>query len=123
MLKNVQFIEGEHMKKNLVALMAVGVILVNGAIAQAESISLAPELSIYSNSSLSSSTFGTKAVTQRGCKVGKSTCKNYLGIVKKGSCGIGESMKNGNLSVLKYVDVINNGWFFNRTTTINAYGD
>lgn len=115
--------KGKSMKKNLLALMAVGVLLVNGAMAQAESITPGPELSIYANNSLSSSTFGVLAETKRGCKMGKSTCKNYLGIVKTGSCGVGESMKNGNLSVLKYVDVFNTGWFFNRTQTINAYGD
>jgi len=103
--------------------MAVGVMLVNGAIAHAESIAPGPDLSIYSNNSLSGSVFGTLAETRRGCKVGQSSCKSYLGIVKVGSCGVGESMKNGNLSVLKYVDVFNTGWFFNRITTINAYGD
>ena len=111
------------MKRNLVALLATGVLLINGAIAQAESLSPAPELSIYADSSFSGSVFGTLAETKRGCKFGKSVCKSYLGIVKKGSCGVGESMKNGNLSVLKYVDVYKTGWFFNRTTTINVYGD
>ncbi|MDD3013467.1 MAG: TRL domain-containing protein [Candidatus Gastranaerophilales bacterium] len=111
------------MKKNLFTLMAVGVLLVNGTIAQAESIAPGPELSIYANNSYSGSVFGTLAETKRGCKTGKSTCKSYLGIVKTGSCGVGESIKNGNLSVLKYVDVYRTGWFFNRTTTINAYGD
>jgi len=115
--------EGTRMKKNLVTLMAVGVLLANGAVAMAESITPAPEFSIYANSSFSGSTFGTLAETKRGCKVGKSTCTSYLGVVKTGKCGVGESMKNGNLAVLKYVDVFKTGWFFNRTTTINAYGD
>jgi hypothetical protein len=111
------------MKRNLVAMLACGVLLVNGALAHAESITPAPELSIYANNSFAGSVFGTLAKTERGCKVGKSVCRSYLGVVKTGSCGVGESIKNGNLSVLKYVDVYKNGWFFNRTTTINAYGD
>jgi hypothetical protein len=115
--------KGTNMKRNLLALMTVGILLANGAIAQAESIVPAPEFSIYANNSLNSSVFGTHAVTQRGCKVGQSTCKSYLGIVKTGSCGVGESMKDGNLSVLKYVDIYRTGWFFNRKTTVNAYGD
>lgn len=113
------------MKKNLIMLMATGALLLNVAIAQAESIikSPVPEMAIYTNSAWTGAAFGPAAETKRGCKMGKSVCKSYMGIVKTGNCGVGESIKNGNISVMKYVDIFNTGWFFNRSTVIKVYGD
>jgi len=113
------------MKRSLVVLFA-GLMLasVSSNVRAAEAlISPIPDMSIYSNNSFVGSVFGVEAETKRGRRVGQSVCKDYLGIVKLGSCGVGESMKNGNLSVLKYVDVYKKGWFFNRSLIINAYGD
>jgi len=113
------------MKRSLVVLFAGIMFMAIGSNAKAAEamIQPMPELSIYANNAFVGSVFGVEAETKRGRKMGQSVCKDYLGIVKLGSCGVGESMKNGNLSVLKYVDVYKKGWFFNRALIINAYGD
>jgi len=56
-------------------------------------------------------------------KVGEATCKNVLGIVQWGQCGVTQAMQNGKIQNVNYVDVHRDGCIFFKKITTKAYGD
>ena len=56
-------------------------------------------------------------------KYGESTCKNILGLVQLGKCGINDAMKSGNIRNVNYTDVHREGSFILEKYTTRVYGD
>ena len=55
-------------------------------------------------------------------RTGVATCKNVLGIVQWGECGIAQAMKNGNIKHVNHVDVHRDGCIFYKKINTTVYG-
>jgi len=112
------------MKKAILALAVLGIFAQSGVVFAAGMQSdFFPETSIYTDNGRKAFDYGPCVITERGYKEGTACCTSYLGIVKKGDCGIGDAMKNGDLKRMKYIDFKTNGWFFARKHIVKVYGD
>lgn len=58
-----------------------------------------------------------------GCKVGKSSCNNYFGIVQLGDCSYEAAMRNGKITQVNHHDTYTKGWVFVKHITTRVYGN
>lgn len=58
-----------------------------------------------------------------GSKVGRATCKNYVGVVKLGDCSLKAAMRNGRISKVNASDWEKKWMLIYGTKTLIVYGD
>jgi hypothetical protein len=102
--------KGNNMKKIILSLVAVAAL----------STPVFAKGVIYENSTEPST---LSLQTQKACKVGTATCKNYFGLVQIGDCSYEAAMKNGKITQVHHHDNQVKGWFFLKRQTTKVYGE